>query len=70
MIRALSAALLLAPRAASACAVCFGQADGKSGFANGIFWGIVILLSVTMALVGGIGYAIWSVERERAARKA
>jgi hypothetical protein len=64
--RLISAALLLSPRAASACAVCFGGADGKSGFANGLWWGIVILLAVTMSLVGAIGWALWSVERRRA----
>lgn len=63
-------AALLAPRAASACAVCFGAADGKSGFANGIFWAIVVLLIVTMSLVGGIGYAVWSIEKRREARGA
>ena len=70
MKQALSAALLLAPRAAGACAVCFGQADGKSGFANGIWWGIMILLTVVLSLVGGIGYAMWTVERQRAKRDA
>lgn len=64
---ALASVLLAAPRAASACAVCFGAADGKSGLANGIWWGIVILLTVTMSLVAGIGYAIYSVERRREA---
>jgi hypothetical protein len=66
----LSAALLLAPRAASACAYCFGQADGKNGLLNGFWWAVVVLILVTMSLVGGIGYAIWAVERERAARGA
>lgn len=70
MPRALAAALLLVPRAAGACAFCFGQADGKSGLLNGFWWGIVVLLVVTMSLVGGIGYAIWTVERGRAARDA
>lgn len=64
----LSAALLAAPRAASACAVCFGQADGKDGLFNGFWWAILLLLAVTMSLVGGIAYALWSVERGRAAR--
>ena len=70
MQRVLSAALLLAPRAANACAYCFGQADGKNGLLNGFWWAVVVLILVTMSLVGGIGYAIWSVERERAARGA
>ena len=62
----LSAALLLAPRAASACAVCFGGGDGKSGLSHGIWWGIVILLVVTMSLVAAIGWALWTVESRRA----
>ena len=68
MRRLLLAAALLAPRAAGACAVCFGLADGKSGLSGGLWWGIVVLLTTTMSLVAGIGWAIWSVERERAAR--
>ena len=59
------AALSALPRAAGACAVCFGQADGKNGLLTGIGWGIVVLLSVTMSLLGGIGWALWSVERDR-----
>jgi hypothetical protein len=70
MKSALSAVLLLAPRAASACEYCFGQADGKNGLLNGFWWAVVTLILITMALVGGIGYAIWTVERERAARGA
>ena len=70
MKTALAAALAFAPRAASACAVCFGLADGKSGLYRGIWWGIVLLLTVVMSLVGGIGWAMWSIERGRAARDA
>lgn len=70
MRKALGAGLILAPRPALACAVCFGQADGKNGVYNGFWWGIVILLIVTMSLVGAIGWAVWSVERGRAARGA
>lgn len=62
----LAAALLLAPRAASACAVCFGGGDGKSGLSHGIWWAIVLLLAVTMSLVAAIGYALYSVEAGRA----
>ena len=68
--RALAAALLLAPRAAGACAFCFGQADGKNGALNGFWLAVMTLIGVTMALIGGIGYAIWTVERDRAARDA
>ena len=52
MKSALSAFLLLAPRAASACAYCFGQADGKNGLLNGFWWAVVVLIVVTLSLVG------------------
>ncbi|MDE2141768.1 MAG: hypothetical protein KGJ84_05085 [Elusimicrobia bacterium] len=61
-----SAALLLAPRAASACAVCFGGGDGTSGFSRGIWWFIVLILAVTMSLIAALGWLLWSVERRRA----
>jgi len=70
MRTALAAAALLAPRAASACAACFGALDKQAGAANGFWWAIVVLLTVTMSLVGGIGYAVWSVERRRAGKGA
>jgi hypothetical protein len=70
MKRALSAALLLAPRAAGACAVCFGGADTQKGFFDGLGWAIVILLAVTLSLVGGIAYALWTVEKARAGKGA
>lgn len=71
MRAALAAAAVLAlPRAAGACAVCFGGLDGKAGLASGFWWAIVLLLSVTMSLVGAIGWTLWSVERRRAERGA
>lgn len=70
MRAALAAAVLLVPRAASACAVCFGALDKQGGVADGFWWAIVVLLAVTMSLVGGIGYAVWSVEKRRAERGA
>lgn len=66
----LSAALCLAPSAANACPVCFGQADGKNGLLNGFWWGIVVLLAVTMSLVAAIAWTLWSVERARRGRNA
>ena len=66
MKRALSAALLLAPRAASACAICFGAVDTNKGFYTGLSWAILTLLVTVLSLVGGIGYAMWTVERDRA----
>lgn len=65
MKRALFAALLLAPRAAGACAVCFGGVDTAKGFFDGLGWAIVILLAVVFTLIGAIAYAFYSVERER-----
>lgn len=62
----LPAVLLLAPHSASACAVCFGGGDGTSGLSHGIWWAIVLLLTVTMSLVAAIGYALYSVEARRA----
>jgi hypothetical protein len=62
----LDLAALLAPVAASACPVCFGALDNKSGLAAGFWWGIVILLAATMSLVAAIGWSIWTVERRRA----
>jgi hypothetical protein len=66
MRTALFAVLAFAPRAASACAVCFGGGDGTSGLSHGIWWAIVLLLTVTMSLVAAIGYALYSVEARRA----
>jgi hypothetical protein len=65
MRRLLLPALLALPRAARACAICFGGLDNKSGLAAGFWWGIVILLAITMALVAAIGWAVWSVEKGR-----
>ena len=64
-MRLLALAVLLAPAAASACPVCFGALDNKSGLAAGFWWGIVILLAVTMSLVVGIGWTVWTIERRR-----
>jgi heme/copper-type cytochrome/quinol oxidase subunit 2 len=40
-----------APGAASACAACYGQSD--SPLAEGINWGILTLLIVVTAVLGG-----------------
>ena len=70
MKTALSAALLLLPRVSHACAICFGATDTNVGFYTGLRWAILTLLTVVLSLVAGIGYAMWSVERDRArARK-
>ena len=54
--------LLAAP--AAACATCFGQNDG-SGHYDGFWWGIVILLGITFALVAGFAWTFWRVEKAR-----
>ena len=69
-MRSLLAAFLLLPGAANACSVCFGKSEGTAGLASGLWWGIMLLLSVTMLLVGTIGYTLWSVEQRRQARDA
>jgi cbb3-type cytochrome oxidase subunit 3 len=51
---------------AAACAVCMPD---KAAF-TGIWWGIVLLLSVTMAMVAGIAWMFWRVEKSRAAAEA
>jgi hypothetical protein len=69
MKKALAAALAspLLPAAASACAVCFGKADGQKGLIDGIWWGIILLLTATMAMVSGVFYLLWKVEKSREA---
>ena len=44
-------AMAAAPGAASACAACYGQSD--SPLAEGINWGILTLLIVVTAVLGG-----------------
>ncbi len=65
---ALAALLALSPRSAAACAVCFGGASG--GLVDGIWWGIVLLLTVTMSMVGGIAWLLYKVEKSRLAQEA
>lgn len=68
-MRALGAAALLAalPGTAAACAVCFGGSAANKGLLDGIWWGIVVLLTVTMCMVGGIGWLLYKVEKDRPA---
>jgi hypothetical protein len=61
-----AAALLLAARDASACAICFGAQDNQTSFFTGLSWAILTMLVCVLGLSAGIGYAMWSVERERA----
>ncbi len=43
--------LLFAPRAAQACAVCFGNSDSK--LTQGAMAGVLVLLLVVLAVIGG-----------------
>lgn len=66
----LAALLPLLPGSAAACAVCFGNAPGSKGLIDGIWWGIIILLSVTMSMVSGIAWLLYKVEKDRLANEA
>ena len=66
----LAALLPLLPGSAAACAVCFGNTPGAKGLLDGIWWGILILLTVTMSMVGGIGWLLYKVEKARLASEA
>lgn len=66
----LAAALVLPAGKAAACAVCFGNAPGNKGLIDGFWWGIVLLLSITMCMVGGIGWLLYKVEKGRLAEEA
>lgn len=46
-----------------ACPVCFG--DGGSGMADGLRWGILLLLGATGLMVGGIFALAARIERAR-----
>jgi protein-S-isoprenylcysteine O-methyltransferase Ste14 len=60
----LALAMLAAPRAAFACAVCFGQSD--SPMAVGVNMGIFIMLGVTGAVLAGFAcFFIYLVRRAR-----
>ncbi len=61
-----AALLALRPSSAAACAVCFGKATpATQGLFDGIWWGIIVLLSITMSMVGGIGWLLYKVEKHR-----
>ena len=61
----LAALLPFLPGSAAACTVCFGNAPGTKGLIDGFWWGIILLLSITMCMVGGIGWLLYKVEKAR-----
>lgn len=69
-IAALAALLPLLPGSAAACAVCFGGAAAGKGLIDGFWWGIILLLTITMSLVGAIGWLLYKVEKDRIAHEA
>ena len=69
-IPGLAASLALLPGSAAACSVCFGNAPGNKGLIDGFWWGIVLLLLVTMSMVGGIGWLLYTVEKHRLAEES
>ena len=48
--------------------MCFGG-DNK-GLLDGFWWGIVVLLTVTMAMVAGVAWFLYKVEKGREAAEA
>ena len=62
--------LLALSSPAAACTACMGQAGDNRGFFDGLWWGIVLLLSTTMLLVGGIVWALRTVEKARGEAEA
>ena len=57
-------ALLFTPRAAQACAVCFGNSDSK--LANGMLAGVFVLLFVVLAVLGGFAALFVLIARKSA----
>ncbi|MBI3289052.1 MAG: hypothetical protein HYZ74_06005 [Elusimicrobia bacterium] len=69
-ISGIAALPALLPGSAAACAVCFGRAPGAQGLFDGIWWGIILLLSATMGALGGIAWLLCKVEKSRRAAEA
>lgn len=68
-----AARLLIAsfsPRAAQACAVCFGFSEDQAGLASGLLWGLGILLSFTFLGIAGLTAAVIRVEKNRASAES
>lgn len=63
-IALLAFALLFTPRAAQACAVCFGNSDSK--LAKGMLAGVFVLLFVVLAVLGGFAALFVLIARKSA----
>ena len=64
----LAAALLLAPGAAHACSVCFGNGDSK--LSQGMLAGVLVLLLVVLSVLGGFVALFIFLARKAAAAAA
>lgn len=59
---AVGAGLALAPQSVWACAACYGQSD--SAMAAGMNWGIISLLGMIVAVLGGVaGFFVFLIRR-------
>lgn len=47
-----------------ACAVCFGAND-NAGLAQGLTWGLFLLLFFTFAILGALCTAVYKIEKGR-----
>jgi hypothetical protein len=64
----LALALLFAPHAAQACSVCFGGSDSK--LSQGMLAGVLVLLLVVLAVLGGFVALFIFLARKAAAAAA
>lgn len=65
LLASIALATLLLPRTASACAACYGASD--SPMAAGMNWGIMALLGMIVAVLGGIASCFFVLARRSAA---
>ncbi|MCI0748831.1 MAG: hypothetical protein L0Y58_25775 [Verrucomicrobia subdivision 3 bacterium] len=66
ILLSLAAALAGLPQSARACSVCFG--DPNSPVAQGVVMGVLVLLSVVLAVLGGFtAFGIYMARRSAAA---
>ncbi len=63
---AVPALVVAAPRAAEACAVCFGGRE--SDWTGGFFLGTALMLLLPPAIIGGAALAIWRATKRQEAR--